>query len=595
MDLPDIGEEVPGFWPSIREALAQEKAHYISLDRLREVSRAHGLEKPMDVEVMTRVFHRLGVYTHFADDELLRERVFLDSNWLCQVLYKLLDDEVVKEAKGRLSKAVFQEIWKDNELAFEIEKLITLLQKFSLVYPVPQKQQFVVPAHLPESMPYAAWAHEREAQVLPFVYEFDNYMPKGLIPRLIVGLYHHIQHHDQVWLYGFNIVFEGATAEIKEESLQSGAKKNRIIIRVAGGRPEHKTNLLAIVRELLEKQILEKDYPSMKYERLVPCNCNTCKDAVWGEKHLYRLQKLTERLSNQKRDISCENPPYEDVSVAALLGAVELNQEAQAKLQRQDREIRKKVEAINLTPNPMNPTIQKALSRLDEADRAGFFEIIEPVVPTNLKSTFSQLRGIFISGKAPWDFDQQLRVFAQSIEDATNAVPIKPNDDILVLTIPTNGNQADSTPNQNQYSPLKPKDKMEEQKEKTPIWENPIVKWVGGSLGIALITVMSYFGLNPSNEGEKQDGSKSSHFIIEGRLVDHLNNPLKNQQVVINGKSAFTDTQNGTFSARGVEIGKDGKIEFAVGQEILLKDSTEYDIKDGKIHILQAVKITIKK
>jgi CHAT domain-containing protein len=75
-------------------------------------------------------------------------------------------------------------------------------------------------------------------------------------------------------------------------------------------------------------------------------------------------------LENKKRVVSCENKPYEDVSVAALLGAVELDQEAQAKLQRQDKEIREKVDANSLTSKILflasNPSSTTKLKLADE-------------------------------------------------------------------------------------------------------------------------------------------------------------------------------------------------------------------------------------
>jgi hypothetical protein len=87
---------------------------------------------------------------------------------------------------------------------------------------------------------------------------------------------------------------------------------------------------------------------------------------------------------------------------------------------------------------------------------------------------------------------------------------------------------------------------------------------------------------------------KPTTFSVEGRLADQHNNPLKNTKIIVNGKDTRTDTQNGSFSVSGVEIGKNGKIEFVIGKERLLKDSTEYDIIDGKVKLLQTLIIEME-
>ncbi len=66
----------------------------------------------------------------------------------------------------------------------------------------------------------------------------------------------------------------------------------------------------------------------------------------------------------------------------------------------------------------MNPTIQKALSKLEKADYAGYFEEINKLsIPVSLKNAYSTHKGKFIVGKHEWDFEQQLRTFSSELNE----------------------------------------------------------------------------------------------------------------------------------------------------------------------------------
>lgn len=68
----------------------------------------------------------------------------------------------------------------------------------------------------------------------------------------------------------------------------------------------------------------------------------------------------------------------------------------------------------------MNSTIQQALDHLQAGSFTGYFDEMSKIVPENQKMTFHQLRDQFISGNYPYNFYQQLMVFAQQIESDAN-------------------------------------------------------------------------------------------------------------------------------------------------------------------------------
>ena len=91
---------------------------------------------------------------------MLRERIYLNSNWLLETVYKILEDGRAISKKGRLTEEDIKVIWKeiDFDVEFEMERLTRLMHKFGLMYQVDETDSYVVPAHLPKQ-PYKEWPH----------------------------------------------------------------------------------------------------------------------------------------------------------------------------------------------------------------------------------------------------------------------------------------------------------------------------------------------------------------------------------------------------------------------------------------------------
>ncbi len=60
---------------------------------------------------------------------MLRERVFLNSDWLVKTLYKVLDDKTIKEKMGRIGRQDICDIWHRDELQFQVDQLTRVTEK----------------------------------------------------------------------------------------------------------------------------------------------------------------------------------------------------------------------------------------------------------------------------------------------------------------------------------------------------------------------------------------------------------------------------------------------------------------------------------
>ena len=284
--LPMIGDKLPASWVEIREKLSQESEEFIEYRRFKDICSEHGMTDIKDIELLSRYYHKIGVITHFINDPVLQERVYIDSNWLVQTIYRLLDNEEVKKQEGILTRTQVEEIWKDNKVYQEIDKLIQLMLRFGLLFKVRDKDEYIVPEHLKEEKPYKKWAFEAD-DMLEFHYELGAHMPKGLMARLIVELHHHIKDYALVWWRGVNVECNGAKAEVAE----TYGEDNKFVIRVSG---VNQRDLLIIIREHFER-ILGR-FKKLKPKKLIPCNCAKCIGSADPKMHIWDELQNFERL-----------------------------------------------------------------------------------------------------------------------------------------------------------------------------------------------------------------------------------------------------------------------------------------------------------
>ena len=138
---------------------------------------------------LSRYLHDLGVFLHFQDDALLSRTVILQNPWATQAVYRILDDEKIKQQAGRFNSADCARLWHDISYADMQPELLALMERFELCYVLPDSQPrtWLVPQMLPASKPGSLrnWGKVGD-QALHYRYAM---MPKGIISRLIVRLH----------------------------------------------------------------------------------------------------------------------------------------------------------------------------------------------------------------------------------------------------------------------------------------------------------------------------------------------------------------------------------------------------------------------
>ena len=315
--LPHIGEEVPAKWPMIRNAIEAraERDPYVSQEDYFDIYREH-LEFDRDKALhLSRYFHDLGVFLHFQDDLWLQKTVILQNRWATEAVFKILDDETIKGRFGRFTAEDCKRLWASGEYADMHLELLAMMEKFELCYLLSgiQPPTWLAPQLLSPSRPPECAADWAKPSDLVLAYRYD-FLPKGLVSRLMVRLHRFVKQSSLAWSTG--ALFEREETQVLAEETLRG---NEIVLRGRG--PEKKALLSVVASEL---DTLNDSFAGLrdKVGKWVPCICQKCiRDA---SPELFEERRLLQRKRDSQMTIECPDS-YERVSVLQLLDGLRLD------------------------------------------------------------------------------------------------------------------------------------------------------------------------------------------------------------------------------------------------------------------------------
>ncbi len=315
--LPHIGQTLPKTWVKVRHALENDPRNYISLNEYLQICEENGFKERKNALQLSEYLHDLGICLHFQDDEMspLYQIVILKPKWGTDAAYAVLDNPQVIRNFGRFSNKALAQIWSADEYTGMHSGLLELMKKFQLCYEIPQaKGNYIAPQLLTDNQPEYAW-DESENLILRYTYDF---MPKGLVRQFIVAMHEHIDKdlatNQIVWRSG--VIIHCKNIRNTHAEVIENYGKREIKIRVSG---KNKRDLLTILTHELDKIHNSYKRLSDKYQKLIPCNCNTCKGSQ--NPHFYEFTNLKRRYENRKYTVECDIS-YESVNVLSLIDDV---------------------------------------------------------------------------------------------------------------------------------------------------------------------------------------------------------------------------------------------------------------------------------
>lgn len=299
--LPHIGTPLPKTWRRVREALEKDPRDYMGLDEYFVLCKEHDFERREDMLQLSGYLHDLGICLHFQDDPVLRHTIILKPKWGTDAVYRVLDDDAIVARRGRFDDADLARIWWEKQYAPMLQELLRLMRNFELCYMLGDGGGYIAPQLLSPTQPVYEWGYP---ETLAFRYEYD-FMPKGIITRLIVALNRRISNQDLVWKTGIILERNHTRAEVIEDY-----GRRRITVRVAGSDTR---GLFAIVDEQLAR--IHESLPKLKYDKFLPCNCDECRGR--DDAFAYPLANL-KRFARARKSIQCQKS-MESVNAAGLI------------------------------------------------------------------------------------------------------------------------------------------------------------------------------------------------------------------------------------------------------------------------------------
>ena len=315
--LPHVGDAVPAQWVTIRSELEKikEGQPFISQKDYFQLYASYLEEDRPKALRLSQYFHDLGVFLHFQDDQLLQRYVILQNDWATEAVFKVLDDEPTKARKGRFSQADCQRIWAHSTYADMHPELLALMEKFELCYKLPDQRPatWLSPQLLSPSAPelFNNWAKPDD---LVLFYQYD-FLPKGMISRLMVRKNHLVKQPDLCWVDG--AYFQHGGSDLLVSLMEKGQE---IELRARG--PERKALLDVISSDL---DALNDSFEGLrdKVRKHVPCICSNCRLSIKPER--FEQSKLLKRKQHSEPTVQCDES-FEHISVLQLLDGLKHDQ-----------------------------------------------------------------------------------------------------------------------------------------------------------------------------------------------------------------------------------------------------------------------------
>lgn len=309
--LDHINTLWPRAWATVRRNLEKRKQSEHPDLPLTDYLKLCGEQGLDEVEALrlSQFLHDFGVFLHFQKDVLLKRTIFLNNDWVTKGVYSVLDDPRVIKAKGYFSIEDAKNIWKNPAYSSMSDELLQLMNKFELCFRLPDEgggERYLTPHLLSAQTPNLQWDDHGDLELR---YHYD-FMPKGLLSRLIVRLHRYLPNPEQeAWRTGAVFHRQGAQAKLVE----TYGTRN-LFLRAKGAEAK---GLVTLISDEIDH--LNKGYHGLHVKKLVPCNCPVCRKLE--EPNFYEFEDLMRRKERGKKTVECKNS-YEDVNVLRLIDDV---------------------------------------------------------------------------------------------------------------------------------------------------------------------------------------------------------------------------------------------------------------------------------
>jgi len=198
------------------EALAEKIKHGIN--------DLHGNQQESELDTLTKTLHRAGIILYYPGIEAIKDKIFINPEWLTDSIYRVLDYKVQRE-KGRFTSAHVEEVIAEKHIngkhikavGLSATEIIALMYGFELIFEVnpalnkTTEPVYIAPQYLPVDCPEPgriASLKEDVWQGAPptFSLQYPSFIPKSAMPRFISRRGNLARN--PCWKYGIQFVLE---------------------------------------------------------------------------------------------------------------------------------------------------------------------------------------------------------------------------------------------------------------------------------------------------------------------------------------------------------------------------------------------------
>ena len=270
--LDHVGKEIPVKWIAVREALLVEERNWIPIERFNDLCSQHDIKDENLRADLLNIFRQLGYLLHYKNTAL-SGMVILNTEWVTDALYRVLDDPIVHENKGWFIQENVEEIWFEEKYKNRTKELLALMQEFKLCYQSLATKKYIVPSKLPSSTDnLPTWDTTNNVR-LQLQYDW---MPKAIVIQLLVSLHEYIVSLEdgKQWIWRKGAVLDGKQLDLEDVQVQIRDEydKRHIAIDARGAHSE------AIIRVIMKewRKVNEPFKDKVEVTSTILCPCADC-------------------------------------------------------------------------------------------------------------------------------------------------------------------------------------------------------------------------------------------------------------------------------------------------------------------------------
>lgn len=297
-NMSHLGDTLPLQWIEIRKKLGKIKKDYVSYTEFKNICKKSNLQiNKNQIELVSEYLHDIGDIIHFKTDSILKNIVIINPQWATKAVYSLIDSIPIQKSNG-----VFNYSDLENYLNIDIyptethHQLLQLMEKFAICFKAVGAQNlYIVPELLKSSITNELEIKEFKIDgALNYRVKF-NFMPKGLMSRLICKLFYLLGGSNNYWKNGAVLNYELSKALVITNSIFK-----TLDITVIG---VQKRDLLTLIRTELSK--IYFDFNMIENQDIfeeIPCNCEYCQKS---EPYFFKYDVLKKFIEKDKLVIDC--------------------------------------------------------------------------------------------------------------------------------------------------------------------------------------------------------------------------------------------------------------------------------------------------